>query len=220
LRAAIVSFPGSNRELDLEAALLRATGKRPLRVWHLETSLPALDLVALPGGFAYGDYLRCGAIAARSPVMAEVARLALRGAAVLGICNGFQILTEAGLLPGALIRNRGLAFTCKMVEIEVATCAGPFTHGYAAGQRLRVPVAHQEGNFVVGEDELARLEDEDRIAFRYGEDINGSTGRIAGVLSRERNVLGLMPHPEDATDPLHGSTDGEGLFSSLARALG
>ncbi len=220
MRAAIVSFPGSNRELDLEAALVRATGRPPLRVWHQETSLPALDLVALPGGFAHGDYLRCGAIAARSPVMAEVARLARRGTAVLGICNGFQILTEAGLLPGALIRNRGLAFVCRTVELDVATRASNFTHAYEAGQRLRVPVAHNDGNYIVGADELARLEDEDRIAFRYGEEVNGATGRIAGVLSKERNILGLMPHPEDATDPLHGSTDGQGLFSSLAQALG
>lgn len=220
MRAAIVSFPGSNREPDLEAALLRATGKRPLRVWHLETSLPALDLVALPGGFAYGDYLRCGAIAARSPVMAEVARLAGRGTAVLGICNGFQVLTEAGLLPGALIRNRGLAFICRTVGLEVATRASHFTHVYEKGQTLQVPVAHHDGNYVVSADEMARLEDEDRIAFRYSEDVNGSTGRIAGVLSRERNVLGLMPHPEDATDPLHGSLDGQGLFDSLAKALG
>ena len=220
MRAAIISFPGSNRELDLEAALLRATGKAPLRVWHQETSLPALDLVALPGGFAYGDYLRCGAIAARSPVMAEVARLAGRGTAVLGICNGFQVLTEAGLLPGALIRNRGLAFICRTVELEVATRACHFTHLYETGQMLRVPVAHHDGNYVVSADELARLEDEDRIAFRYREDVNGSTGRIAGVLSRERNVLGLMPHPEDATDPLHGSLDGQGLFDALAKALG
>ncbi len=220
MRAAIISFPGSNRELDLEAALLRATGKAPLRVWHQETSLPALDLVALPGGFAYGDYLRCGAIAARSPVMAEVARLAGRGTAVLGICNGFQVLTEAGLLPGALIRNRGLAFICRTVELEVATRACHFTHLYETGQMLRVPVAHHDGNYVVSADELARLEDEDRVAFRYREDVNGSTGRIAGVLSRERNVLGLMPHPEDATDPLHGSVDGQGLFDALAKALG
>ncbi len=220
MRAAIVSFPGSNRELDLEAALLRATGKAPLRVWHQETSLPALDLVALPGGFAYGDYLRCGAIAARSPVMAEVARLAGRGTAVLGICNGFQVLTEAGLLPGALIRNRGLAFICRTVELEVATRACHFTHLYETGQTLRVPVAHHDGNYVVSADELARLEDEDRDRLPLPRGVNGSTGRIAGVLSRERNVLGLMPHPEDATDPLHGSLDGQGLFDALAKALG
>ena len=219
MRSAVVTFPGSNREADVEAALLQASGRRPVRVWHADTALPAVDLVVLPGGFSYGDYLRCGAMAARAPVMAEVARAASRGVAVLGICNGFQILTEAGLLPGALIRNAGLAFVCRTVRLEVTTRASRFTAAYRAGEIVRFPVAHHDGNYVIDADGLRRLQDGDRIAFRYAEDVNGSTDAIAGVLSERRNVLGLMPHPEDAIDPLHGSTDGSRLFASLVEAF-
>lgn len=219
MRTAIITFPGSNRERDLEAALVQATGKAPIRVWHADSELPAVDLVALPGGFAYGDYLRCGAIAARAPIMAEVARRAARGVAVLGICNGFQILTEAGLLPGALVRNAQLAFVCRMARLEAVTRGSHFTHGYGRGQEVHFPVAHHDGNYLIEPDGLKLLEDQDRIAFRYLEDVNGAAGAIAGVLSAQRNVLGLMPHPEDAIDPLHGSTDGRALFASLVAAL-
>jgi phosphoribosylformylglycinamidine synthase I len=219
MRAAIITFPGSNREVDLARALHAATGQRPLAIWHKERSLPDLDLIALPGGFSYGDYLRCGAVAARSPIMAEIVRAADRGVTVIGICNGFQILTEAGLLPGALMRNKELAFLCKPVRLEVATADSIFTSGYKAGQDVIFPVAHHDGNYTVGEDERKQLEDEDRIAFRYKSELNGSVGKIAGVLSKRRNVLGLMPHPEDAVETLHGTTDGAPLFASLAAAL-
>jgi phosphoribosylformylglycinamidine synthase len=219
MRAAVITFPGSNCDRDLAVAFERGLGCPVRRVWHTETELDGLDLVGVPGGFAYGDYLRCGAIAARSPVMAEVARLARRGVAVLGVCNGFQILTEAGLLPGALVRNAGLAFVCRWVALEVATRASHFTHGYGERQRIRLPVAHHDGNYVIDPDGLQRLLDEDRVAFRYAEPVNGSTGEIAGVLSERRNVLGLMPHPERACDPALGGTDGGKLVASLAAAL-
>ena len=218
MRSAIIVFPGSNRERDLERALTAVLGRAPVQVWHQETELPAVDLVCLPGGFAYGDYLRAGAMAAHSPVMREVRRKAEAGFLVLGICNGFQILTEAGLLPGALVRNRGLGFVCREVELEVVTTASPFTRACGAGQRLRVPVAHHDGSFTIDADGLEELEDEDRIALRYVANPNGSTADIAGVLSRGRNVLGLMPHPENAAEPLHGSCDGLLLFRSLLEA--
>jgi phosphoribosylformylglycinamidine synthase len=189
------------------------------RVWHGDSELPPVDLVGIPGGFAYGDYLRCGAIAARSPIMAAVARHAEAGGAVIGICNGFQVLTEAGLLPGALIRNAGLRFVCRHVRVAVAARRNPFTDGYDEGAVLSLPVAHHDGNYVIDEAGLARLEAEDRIAFRYLDNPNGSTRDIAGVLSANRRVLGLMPHPERAIDPLLGSTDGRPLFTSLLAAL-
>lgn len=220
MRAAIITFPGSNREVDLARALEAATGHRPLSVWHKESELPDLDLIALPGGFSYGDYLRCGAVAARSPIMTEIVRQAERGVAIIGICNGFQILTEAGLLPGVLMRNAELAFLCKPVTLEVATQNSVFTGGYRAGQEVVFPVAHHDGNYTIDADGQKRLEDEDRVAFRYKGELNGSVGHIAGVLSARRNVLGLMPHPEDAIEPLHGSIDGKPLFASLAAALG
>jgi phosphoribosylformylglycinamidine synthase subunit PurQ / glutaminase len=219
MRAAVITFPGSNCDRDLKVAMEQCF-ERPVRsVFHTETELSGVDLVAVPGGFSYGDYLRCGAIAARSPVMAEVARLAARGVAVLGVCNGFQILTEAGLLPGALVRNAGLAFVCRDVPLEVISRGSHFTNAFAKGQRITLPVAHHDGNYVIDADGLARLEDEDRIAFRYLEDVNGSTADIAGVLSARRNVLGLMPHPERASDPRLGGTDGRLLFASLMAAL-
>jgi phosphoribosylformylglycinamidine synthase I len=207
---------------ERDADLMRAgviTFPEVARLWHGETELPPLDLIVLPGGFTYGDYLRCGAIAARSPVMAEVVRRARAGVPVLGICNGFQILAEAGLLPGALISNAGLKFICRLVELEVATSASVFTAGYATGAVIRLPIAHHDGNYVLGEDEVRRLEDEDRVAFRYRANPNGSIAAIAGVLSRGRNVLGLMPHPERAADPLLGLTDGAALFTALVDRL-
>ncbi len=219
MRAAVVTFPGSNCDRDLRVAMERVFGRPVKRLWHAETELPPLDLVGLPGGFSYGDYLRCGAIAARSPVMAEIARLARRGVMVLGICNGFQILTEAGLLPGALVRNLRLHFVCRPVRLVVATTSSPFTAAYRPGQEIRLPVAHHDGNYVIEPAELARLEDEDRIAFRYLDNPNGSTADVAGVLGAGRNVLGMMPHPERACDPLLGGEDGIALFRSLLATL-
>lgn len=228
MRAAVIRFPGTNREKDAVVALTRAAGRPPIIVWHKETELPELDLILLPGGFAYGDYLRAGAMAAHSPVMREVKRQAERGVAVVGICNGFQVLTEAGLLPGALLRNAGLKFVCRDVHLRVETSASPFTGAYNAGDVVRVPVAHHDGNYHADEATLARLEDEDRIAFRYvagpGEpearaNPNGAIRDIAGILSENRRVLGMMPHPENATDPLQGGTDGCRLFDGMARAL-
>jgi phosphoribosylformylglycinamidine synthase subunit PurQ / glutaminase len=228
VRAAVIIFPGSNRERDICAALARASGREPLRVWHRDADLPPSDLIVLPGGFAYGDYLRCGAIAAHSPIMREVRDRAARGTPVLGICNGFQILTEAGLLPGVLQRNAQLKFVCRDVTLRVETSNSPFTRAYNAGQKLRVPVAHGDGNYFADADTVKRLEDEDRIAFRYdasdGEaatrtNPNGSLKSIAGVLDEKRRVLGLMPHPENATDPLLGGTDGQGFFAGLVGVL-
>jgi phosphoribosylformylglycinamidine synthase subunit PurQ / glutaminase len=218
VRAGVITFPGSNCDRDAAVALA-ACGAAVTSVWHAETELPRLDLIVLPGGFTYGDYLRCGAIAARAPVMAEVVRRAEAGVAVLGICNGFQILAEVGLVPGATISNAGLKFLCRPVDLEVATDASAFTAGYARGQAISLPIAHHDGNYVCSADERKRLEDQDRIAFRYRDDPNGSTGRIAGVLGAGRNVLGMMPHPERAADPRLGGTDGAILFQSLMAAL-
>ncbi len=218
MRAAVITFPGSNCDRDLAVAMEAVFGRPTLRVWHQETELPPLDLIGVPGGFAYGDYLRCGAMAARSPVMREVVRRAEAGTAVLGVCNGFQILAEAGLLPGALIRNAGLRFVCRFVELEAATRSSPFTAGYGADP-IHLPVAHHDGNYVIDPDGLRRLEDEDRVAFRYLDNPNGSTADIAGVLGPRRNVLGLMPHPERAIAPELGGSDGLPLFRSLLEAL-
>ncbi len=218
LRAAVVTFPGSNCDRDLAVAMEAVLGAPVLRVWHQETELPKLDLIGIPGGFSYGDYLRCGAMAARSPVMREVVRRAHDGVAVLGVCNGFQILAEAGLLPGALIRNAQLRFVCRWVELEVTTRASMFTGGYGA-EPIRLPVAHHDGNYVIDADGLQRLEDEDRVALRYRDNPNGSTADIAGVLGPKRNVLGLMPHPERAIEPLLGGSDGRPMFTSLLEAL-
>ena len=228
MKAAIVIFPGSNREHDVALAWKRAAGTEAMRVWHRDAELPEADLIILPGGFAYGDYLRCGAMAAHSPVMREVKARAERGVPVLGICNGFQILTEAGLLPGALLPNRSLAFTCKDVHLRVENNQTIFTCGYAAGQTIRVPVAHHDGSYTADPDTLDRLEDRGLVAFRYcgasgalsdGDNFNGSARAIAGVFNDSRTVLGLMPHPENATDPLLGCTDGQAFFSGLVGAL-
>ncbi len=228
MRAAVVIFPGSNRERDVCAALYRATGHQPIHVWHRDSTLPPVDLIVLPGGFAYGDYLRCGAMAAHSPIMREVRAQADRGTPVLGICNGFQILTEAGMLPGALLPNRSLRFTCRDIHMRVENNQTIFTCGYDAGQTIRVPVAHQDGNYTADPDTLDRLEGEGLVAFRYcsadgavsdEENFNGSARAIAGIFSESRTVLGLMPHPENATDPLLGGTDGQALFTGLVSAL-
>jgi phosphoribosylformylglycinamidine synthase len=219
VRAGVITFPGSNCDRDA-AVVLAACGAAVTRVWHAETELPALDLIVLPGGFSYGDYLRSGAIAARAPVMAEVVRRADAGVAVLGICNGFQVLAEAGLVPGALISNAGLKFVCRAVDLEVASTASIFTAGYARGQAIRLPVAHHDGNYVCDDDQRRQLEDEDRIAFRYTTNPNVSAGDIAGVLSAGRNVLGMMPHPERAAEPRLGGNDGRLLFEALIEALG
>ena len=219
MRAAVIVFPGSNCDRDLAVAF-RTAGAEVAMVWHKETELPAgTDLVGLPGGFSYGDYLRCGAIAAQSPICGAVRAHAGRGGYVLGICNGFQILTETGLLPGALLRNAGLHYVCRTVGLDVATTQSAFTEGYREGARLAIPIAHHDGNYVADPETLAALRGEDRIAFRYADNPNGSADDIAGILSENRRVLGMMPHPERAAEPVHGGTDGAALFASLAGAL-
>ncbi len=214
-RAAVVVFPGSNCDRDLAVAL-RAAGAEVTMVWHRDADLPAgLDLVALPGGFSFGDYLRCGAIAARSPVMGAVARFVQGGGHAIGICNGFQVLIEAGLLPGALMRNAGLKFVCAPAALGVATEDSAFTRLYRRGETVTFPIAHHDGAYVADAGTLARLHGEDRVAFRYRDNPNGSVADIAGVLSENRRVLGLMPHPERAVDPAHGGADGARLFAGL-----
>lgn len=220
MQAAVIVFPGSNCDRDLAVAL-RATGAGVTMVWHKETALPSgIDLVAVPGGFSFGDYLRCGAIAARSPVMRAVADFAGGGGPVLGVCNGFQVLIEAGLLPGALIRNAGLKFVCAPAPLAVATTDSLFTAGYGAGETVVFPIAHHDGNYFADDATLARLEGEDRVAFRYLANPNGSSRDIAGILSANRRVLGMMPHPERAADAALGGTDGARLFSGLSGVLG
>ena len=215
MKAAVITFPGSNCDRDLAVALDQA-GAQVTRVWHKDDALPeGIDLVGVPGGFSFGDYLRCGAIAAHSPIAGALLRHAARGGYVLGICNGFQVLTELGLLPGALMRNTGLTFLCKPAVLTVATADSAFTAGYGKGQRITIPVAHHDGNYQITPDGLARLQDEDRIAFAYAGAMNGSVADIAGVLSENRRVLGMMPHPERAADPALGGTDGAALFRSL-----
>ncbi|MFN3661917.1 phosphoribosylformylglycinamidine synthase subunit PurQ [Yoonia sp.] len=215
MRAAVVVFPGSNCDRDMAVAL-RAAGADVTMVWHKDASLPgAVDLIAVPGGFSFGDYLRCGAIAAQSPICRAIVAHADRGGYVLGVCNGFQVLTETGLLPGALMRNSGLKFICKTVDLQVETSDSAFTAGYQAGQAVRFPVAHHDGNYTVAPEVLTQMQDEDRIAFRYASPLNGSVADIAGVLSANRRVLGMMPHPERAVDQGHGGTDGQALFREL-----
>lgn len=224
MKSAIIVFPGSNRERDLARALHKFSGRKPVLVWHGETELPEVDLVALPGGFSYGDYLRCGAIAARSNIIPALQRHAARGGYVLGICNGFQILCETGLLPGVLQRNRNLHFICKDVYLRVMRNNTVFTTSYRHGQVIKVPVAHGEGNYTADAETLNALTSEERILFRYvnahGEtddisNINGASGAIAGIVSENARVLGMMPHPENALEEAQGSTDGAGLFASL-----
>lgn len=218
MRIGVVVFPGSNCDHDAWYSLTRNLGHDAEFIWHQSNSLGNVDAVWIPGGFSYGDYLRCGAIAKFSPVIQAIQKFAASGGLVIGVCNGFQILTESGLLPGALVRNRGLRFVCRDVDLRVATANSPFTHALTSGQTLRLPVAHGEGCYVADERTLDELESEDRIAFRYLDNPNGSTRDIAGILNRERNVLGLMPHPERATDTLMGSTDGLGILTSMVSA--
>lgn len=219
MKAAVVVFPGSNCDRDLRVALERA-GADVTMVWHKDASLPDnIDLVGIPGGFSFGDYLRCGAIAANSPICRAVVAHAERGGYAIGICNGFQVLTETGLLPGALMRNAGLKFICKPVELSVATSQSAFTSRYETGQIVTYPVAHHDGNYQADAETLNRLTGDDRVAFRYQQNPNGSANDIAGVLSANRRVLGLMPHPERAVDPLHGGTDGAAMFAGLLDAM-
>ena len=222
MRAAVIVFPGSNCDRDAAVALEAAAGAPPAMVWHREAELPPADLIVLPGGFSYGDYLRSGAMAAQSPVMRAVARAAAGGVLVLGICNGFQVLCETGLLPGVLMRNAGLKFVCRDVDLIVENTDTAFTRGYAPGQRVRLPVAHHDGSYFAGEETLDRLEGEGRVAFRYDGDAanpNGSARNIAGILNEAGNVLGMMPHPERSVDALHCGTDGLPVFAGLVEAL-
>ena len=218
MKFGVIVFPGSNCDHDAFFAIGNNLGQHAEFIWHDSASLGDVDAVILPGGFSYGDYLRCGAIAKFSPVMGAVKKFAADGGLVLGVCNGFQILVEAGLLPGALMRNRGLRFICREVRLRVATTNSPFTSAAAPGQEIRLPIAHGEGCYVADERTLDELEAEDRVAFRYIDNANGSMRDIAGVLNRERNVMGMMPHPERATEPLMGSTDGLAVFQSMLRA--
>jgi phosphoribosylformylglycinamidine synthase len=219
-RSAVVTFPGSNCDRDLAVALEAVSGTPALRVWHGDAELPErLDFIALPGGFSYGDYLRSGAMAARSPIMQAVVEAAGRGVPVLGICNGFQVLTESGLLPGALMRNASQHFICRNVALKVENSQSLFTSAYEAGQIVHIPVAHHDGNYFADEATLDRLEGEGRVAFRYAEAVNGSMRDIAGILNGAGNVLGMMPHPERAIDDALGSSDGRALFESAVRGL-
>jgi phosphoribosylformylglycinamidine synthase subunit PurQ / glutaminase len=219
MKSAVIVFPASNCDRDAATALQDMTGKTPAMVWHQDSELPEVDLVVLPGGFAYGDYLRCGAMAAQSQVMKAIKAHAEKGGAVLGICNGFQVLTESGLLPGALMRNAGLKFVCKPVTLSVEETQSAFTRKYEKGQSVTFPVAHGEGNYYADGDTLDRLEGEGRVMFRYRDNPNGSARDIAGILNPKRNVLGLMPHPERMVDPTTGGTDGRALFQSWIEAL-
>ena len=216
MKTAVIVFPGSNCDRDIAVALEQVTGGKPAMVWHKETELPdGTDFVALPGGFSYGDYLRSGAMAALSPIMQAVKDMAGRGVPVIGICNGFQVLTEAGLLPGALMRNAGLSFVCRPVSLKVENSQSLFTSQYDSGETVVFPVAHHDGNYQADGETLDRLEDQGRVAFRYLEEVNGSARRIAGILNDTGNVLGLMPHPERVIEPAHGGTDGRRLFEGL-----
>ena len=220
MKSAVIVFPGSNCDRDLAVALEQVTGARPAMVWHRDTELPeGVDFIGVPGGFSYGDYLRSGAMAARSPVMRAVKDAAERGVPVIGICNGFQVLTEAGLLPGALMRNAGLSFVCRTVPLRVDNSQSLFTSGYDADEEIVFPVAHHDGNYQADEATLDRLEGEGRVAFRYLDEVNGSARSIAGILNDSGNVLGLMPHPERSFEPAHGGTDGRRLFEGLLETI-
>ena len=216
MKSAVVLLPGLNRDRDMIAALTKVGGRAPLTVWQTDTEIPDVDLIVIPGGFSYGDYLRCGAIAARMPVMRAVAEKAAKGVLVMGVCNGFQILLEAGLLPGALMRNTSLKFVCREVKLEVANANTAFTRAYQPGQIIRCPVAHHDGNYFADPETLARLEGEGQVAFRYAEGTNpnGSINNIAGIVSEKGNVLGMMPHPENLIEAAHGGVDGRGLSES------
>ncbi len=220
MKSAVLVFPGSNCDRDLAVAIRDVTGVAPAMVWHRDTELPdGVDFIAVPGGFSYGDYLRSGAMAARSPIMRAVSDAVARGVPVLGICNGFQVLTEAGLLPGALMRNAGLHFVCRTVGLKVEKSQSIFTARYQVGEELAVPVAHHDGNFQADAETLDRLEGEGRVAFRYSGTVNGSARDIAGIINSNGNVLGMMPHPERVIEAAHGGTDGRRLFEGLLEAV-
>ena len=220
MNSAVVIFPGLNRDTDMMLALEKITGAKPVSVWHTETELPKVDLVVIPGGFSYGDYLRCGAIAARSPIIEDIRAKSLKGLKVLGVCNGFQILTEAGLLPGALVRNAELRFVCKEVKLRVENDSTFFTNRMQKGTIVSCPVAHGEGNYICDAETLEQLEDENRVVFRYmqGTNPNGAMNDIAGIMNAAGTVIGMMPHPENMIEPLHGRTDCRPLFESLLAA--
>ena len=216
MTTAVIVFPASNCDRDMAVALESVTGRAPAMVWHGDSALPdRLDLIAIPGGFSYGDYLRCGAMAARAPIIAAVAQAAARGVPVLGVCNGFQILTEAGLLPGALMRNEGIDFVCRDARLTVERSDLPATLRYNPDTPVSIPVAHHDGNYFADKETLDRIEGEGQVAFRYTDNVNGSANAIAGIFGESANVLGMMPHPERAIDPLHGGTDGRALFEGL-----
>jgi phosphoribosylformylglycinamidine synthase subunit PurQ / glutaminase len=220
MRAAVIQFPGSNCDRDMAVAIRQVTGADTSIIWHRESRLPdGLDLIAVPGGFSYGDYLRSGAMAARSPVMQAVIAAAGRGVPILGVCNGFQILTEAGLLPGALMRNAGIRFVCRSVRLVVENSQSLFTSGFGAGEEIAMPVAHHDGNYFADDATLDRLEGEGRVALRYAEPVNGSARNIAGLLNEAGNVLGMMPHPERMIEPIQGGSDGRRLFEGLIREI-
>src|SRR5881275_1312298 len=220
MKSAVIVFPGSNCDRDLAVALEQATGRKPAMVWHKDSELPqGIDFIGVPGGFSYGDYLRSGAMAARSPIMRAVTDAAARGVPVIGTCNGFQVLTEAGLLPGALMRNAALSFVCRPVPLRVENSQSLFTCGYNSGEAISFPVAHHDGNYQADEATLDRLEGEGRVAFRYLDEVNGSARGIAGILNNTGNVLGLMPHPERVVEAAHGGTDGLRLFEGLLETV-
>ena len=217
MKSAVVLLPGLNRDRDMIAALTKISGKPPVTVWETDSEIPDVDLIVIPGGFSYGDYLRCGAIAARMPVMRAVAEKADKGVMVMGVCNGFQILLEAGMLPGALMRNQSLKFVCREIKLSVANANTAFTRNYAPGQVIRCPVAHHDGNYFAEPDALKRIEGEGQVVFRYADNTNpnGSMNDIAGIVSAKGNVLGLMPHPENLIEAAHGGNDGRALFESV-----
>jgi phosphoribosylformylglycinamidine synthase subunit PurQ / glutaminase len=220
MKAAVIQFPGSNCDRDMAVAIRDITGADTSLIWHRDSELPAgVDLIAVPGGFSYGDYLRSGAMASRSPVMQAVIEAAGRGVPVLGVCNGFQILTEAGLLPGALMRNAGIRFVCRTVKLTVENSQSIFTSHYDAGEEIHIPVAHHDGNYFADDETLNRLEGEGRVAFRYAENVNGSARNIAGIINAAGNVLGMMPHPERMIEAVHGGSDGRRLFEGLIREI-
>jgi phosphoribosylformylglycinamidine synthase len=221
MKSAVIVFPGSNCDRDMAVALEQVTGRAPIMVWHRDTELPeGLDFIGIPGGFSYGDYLRSGAMAARSEVMGAVKEAAERGVAVLGVCNGFQILTEARLLPGALMRNSTLSYVCRDVHLKVENSRSAFTSHYSAGEEIVIPVAHHDGNYQADADTLDRLEGEGRVPFRYSAEVNGSARDIAGIVNGKGNVMGMMPHPERALEPAHGNADGRRLFEGILEAIG
>lgn len=216
MKTAVIQLPGLNRDRDMIAALTQISGQSPITIWQTETTIPDCDLIVIPGGFSYGDYLRCGAIAARMPVIRAISEKAKKGVKIIGVCNGFQILLEAGMLPGALMRNTSLKFVCREVKLEVSNAATAFTSDYTQGQIIRCPVAHHDGNYFADADTLKSLEDNNQIVFRYAEGTNpnGSLKDIAGIMNKAGNVLGMMPHPENLIEPAHGGSDGRALFAS------